>query len=198
MLEPMACRVYCCLAGIALLAGSVLHAQETATSADYFEREVRPILADACFKCHGPSKQESDLRLDSRERMIQGGASGSAIVPSRPEASRLITAIRHEGDLKMPPQAKLTEAQIAAVTHWVKTGAPWPSEAATPTNSNDAARTHWAFQPVRDPPVPAMEGNDSPNPIDAFIAAKLTAASLVRSQPADRRTLARRVSFGLT
>src|SRR5438093_13569430 len=113
---------------MALLSSSVVRAEEPRASLDYFEREVRPILADTCFKCHGADKQESDLRLDSRARLLQGGVSGPAVVPGQPERSLLVAAIRHVGDLKMPPQAKLTEAQIAAVTHWVKLGAPWPSE----------------------------------------------------------------------
>jgi uncharacterized protein DUF1553/uncharacterized protein DUF1549/cytochrome c len=196
--KPVAYRMKGCVPIIVLLAGSFLHAQEPRAGADYFEREVRPILADACFKCHGAAKQESDLRLDSRERMLQGGVLGPAVVPGESEKSLLIAAIRHEGDLKMPPQARLTEAQIAAVMHWVRMGAPWPVETAAPTNVEDAARMHWAFQPVRDPPVPQVEGNNSPNPIDAFIRANLAEAGLTGSPPADRRTLARRVSFGLT
>jgi hypothetical protein len=123
---------------------------------DYFEREVRPILVDSCQKCHGPDKQESDLRLDSREAAVKGGVTGPAIVPGDPAKSLLIAAIRHEGDLQMPPKAKLTEAQIAAVTHWVKLGAPWPTESAADSKIRDAARTHWAFQPVRDTPVPVF------------------------------------------
>src|SRR5262245_44464048 len=84
VLTSQACHVHCCLAGIALLASPVLCAQEPRAGAEYFEREVRPVLADACFKCHGPAKQESDLRLDSRERLMQGGVSGPAVVPGQP------------------------------------------------------------------------------------------------------------------
>src|SRR5262245_55370702 len=128
MLKPSACHTCCYVVGLALLATSVLHAQGTQAGTDYFVREVRTILADTCFQCHSSDKQESDLRLDSRDSMLQGGVLGPAIVPGQPEKSLLIAAIRHEGDLKMPPQAKLTEAQIAAVAHWIRIGAPWPSQ----------------------------------------------------------------------
>jgi hypothetical protein len=119
-------------------------------------------------------------------------------VPGDPTQSLLIAAIRHEGDFQMPPKAKLTEAQIAAVTHWVKLGAPWPATGGSISSINEAAKTHWAFQPLRNPQVPAVPGNDSPNPIDAFIRQKLAAAGLQPSPAADRRALIRRATYGLT
>src|SRR5262249_54890941 len=115
---------------------------------DYFEREVRPVLVDTCQKCHGAKKQSGGLSLETRERLLRGGASGPAIVPGRPEKSLLISAIHHDGDLKMPPKSKLTEAQIAALTRWVQLGAPWPRPPAVAAAA-DAVRTHWAFRPVK-------------------------------------------------
>src|SRR4051812_13877625 len=94
-----------------------------------FENRVRPILAVRCVKCHGPQKQESNLRLDSRAAMMQGGASGPAIVPGRPEESLLVKAVRHKGDLQMPPDTPLKDEQIAMLTQWVADGAPWPDNA---------------------------------------------------------------------
>jgi hypothetical protein len=130
--------------------------------------------------------------------MLQGGASGPAVIPGQPERSLFIAAIKHMGDLKMPPEAKLTEAQIAAVSQWVRMGAPWPSETAGSAHSLRATQAHWAFQPVRDPPTPEIPGNGSPSPIDAFIQARQVEAGLQGSPPADRRTLARRVYYSLT
>jgi mono/diheme cytochrome c family protein len=182
----------------ALLFPAAARADDAAEALDQFEREVRPVLIENCQKCHGPEKQESDLRLDTRASLLEGGVSGAAIVPGDPDKSLLIEAIRQEGDLQMPPKGKLTEAQIAAVSRWIKLGAPWPAKSAAPAKGGDAARTHWAFQPVRDPPVPTVEGNASPNPIDAFIRARLKAEGLTRSPPADPRTLIRRASFDLT
>jgi len=185
------------LAALVLLAAGAVCAEEPRAALDYFEREVRPILVDHCQKCHGAGKQESDLRLDSREALLKGGVSGPAIVSGQPGKSTLIAAIRHEGDIKMPPKSKLTEAQIAAVTHWVASGAVWPSAIAV-AKSGDSRLTHWAFQPVRDPPVPVVAGDQSANPIDAFVLEKLAAAGLSASPPADRRTLIRRMTVDLT
>ena len=81
-------------------------------SAADFENRVRPLLAARCVKCHGPRKQESNLRLDSRAAMMQGGDSGPAIVPGKAEESLLVKAIRHEGDIQMPPDARLKDEQI--------------------------------------------------------------------------------------
>jgi hypothetical protein len=184
---------------MALLAAAIVRSEEPREALDFFEREVRPVLVEKCFKCHGADKQESNLRLDSRARLIQGGETGPAVVAGDPERSLLIAAIRQEGDIQMPPQGKLTDSQIAAITHWVKLGAPWPGEVSPGAGSKNPSRSpHWAFQPVQDPPVPIVDGNASSNPIDAFVKSKLAAAGLSLSPVADGRTLARRVSYGLT
>src|SRR5262249_46604595 len=90
-----------CLIGV--LSGAVQAAGPSAESVAFFEKEVRPVLAQKCQKCHGPKKQESGLRLDSRAALLQGGERGPAIVPGKPDQSNLIAAIRQQGDLKMPP-----------------------------------------------------------------------------------------------
>ena len=95
-----------------------------------FENRVRPLLVDRCVKCHGPGKQESNLRLDSRAAMMQGGDSGPAIVPGKPGESLLVKAIRHEGDIQMPPNSRLKPDQVATLSRWIAEGAPWPVEAA--------------------------------------------------------------------
>lgn len=182
---------------VALLCAVSLRGEDSPEALEYFEREVRPILVDTCQKCHGEKKQEAELRLDSREALIKGGYSGAAVEPGHPEKSLLIAAVRHEGDTQMPPKQKLPEAQITALVHWVKIGAPWPKEA-TVSKNTDAARTHWAFQPVVDPPVPMVAGNASSNPIDAFVYERLAKAGLAVSPPADRRALIRRATFSVT
>src|SRR6187549_2587946 len=106
MLMPVRCLQRCLLGAVALFVCGAASAEESRAALDYFEREVRPILVDSCQKCHGPDKQESDLRLDSREAAVKGGVTGPAIVPGDPAKSLLIAAIRHEGDLQMPPKAK--------------------------------------------------------------------------------------------
>jgi hypothetical protein len=176
---------------------------QAATAADdealtHFEKSVRPVLVENCLKCHGAEKHEGGLRLDTRESALKGGDTGPAIVPHEPDKSLLVTAIRQTDDLQMPPDQKLTDAQIAAVERWVKLGAPWPKAPLAAPQVANAARTHWAFQPVTDP-VPPVPGNhpQPANPIDAFIAAKLAQAGLVPSPRADRRTLIRRATFDL-
>src|SRR5437762_13405868 len=124
-----------------------------------FEAKVRPLLVDACVQCHGAKKQSSGLRLDSREAILEGGENGPAIVPGDPEKSLLVQAVRytHE-DIRMPPKGKLPEASVAALAEWVKQGAPWPQGTVlSPAARDQAAGSHWAFQPVRDAKPPAVK-----------------------------------------
>ncbi len=167
---------------------------------ELFERQVRPVLVESCQKCHGAQKQEGSLRVDSREALLRGGDRGVAVTPGKPEESLLIAAVRHSDDLAMPPKSKLSEEQISALQRWVELGAPWPGSEPLPALGSDLARTHWAFQPVRDPPVPVDPAASAPggNPIDAFVRSRLAVAGLAPSPPADRRTLIRRATFDLT
>ena len=109
-----------------------------ATGEDLFENKIRPLLADNCYACHTQTKL-GGLRLDSRAALLEGGASGAAIVPGKPEESLLIKAVRHtDDDLKMPMGQKLPDDQIAALVTWVEQGAPWPEEPeAVITRSDD-------------------------------------------------------------
>ena len=166
---------------------------------DAFEATVRPVLADRCLKCHGAQKQSGGLRLDSREAILAGGDSGPAVAPGDPAGSALIRAIRHEGDVKMPPKAKIPDPAIEALTSWVKAGAPWPKGAIAANPSAEAAQTHWAFRPVRKPEPPAVKDAAwVATPVDAFILAALEAKGLTPSPKADKRTLIRRATFDLT
>ncbi|MFN0056032.1 MAG: DUF1553 domain-containing protein [Planctomycetales bacterium] len=172
--------------------------QPTAEQLRFFETAVRPVLVEQCGKCHGADKQWSGLRLDSQEALLRGGDLGPVIVPGKPEESRLILAVRQtDDDLKMPPQGKLTDRQIADLVRWVEMGAPFPAQP-------DAGRArhrdpnHWAFQPPVTPAVPAVQHADwIQSPIDNFILARLESAGLSPAAPADRRALLRRVTFDL-
>ena len=132
----------------------------------------------------------------------RGGDNGPVLVPGDPDQSPLIQAVRHEGDVKMPPKGgKLPEPAARALADWVKMGAPWPadSEPASDDSKAGAAADHWAFQPVRAVEPPAVDDRAwVASPIDAFILARLEAKGLAPSPPADRRTLIRRVTFDLT
>jgi cytochrome c553 len=172
--------------------------------AAFFESKIRPLLADQCFKCHGEKKQKGELRLDSRESILTGGDQGPAIVSGKPTESLLIKAVRQTGDLKMPPDKKLSDAQIADLSHWIALGAPWPAadkaSAAAPVRRpgmqiTDKDRAHWSFQPVRRPELPRTTEN---NPIDAFVSAKRQAKGLTANPPAEPRELIRRLYYDLT
>ncbi len=172
----------------------------------FFESRIRPILADNCFKCHGDKKQRGGLRLDSRAALMSGGDQGAAIMPGKPEESLLLKAVRHEDELKMPPTKKLAKEQIADLTQWVRMGAPWPSSDASSSavrkrefQISERDRAHWAFQPVKRPPVPAVKNRDwVSNSIDAFISAKLEAKQLSPNPPAAKRELIRRIFYDIT
>ena len=85
-----------------------------------FEKEIRPLLVASCQKCHGARKQEGDLRLDSRQALLKGGASGAAIVPGNPSSGTLLAAVNHTGETKMPPSGKLPAGAIASLRKWVE------------------------------------------------------------------------------
>jgi hypothetical protein len=182
-----------------------LRQAESAQRAEFFEAKIRPILEEHCFKCHGPRKQESGLRLDSRERMLRGSDAGPVVRPGHPEDSPLIEAIGHGGAIKMPPKSKLAPQTIADLTNWVQMGLPWPDrlhgtgQGLVEGRAASSAKPHWAFQPIRDPAVPDAKTKAWPRtPVDRFIVARLEAAGLSPSLQADRRTLIRRASFDLT
>jgi hypothetical protein len=170
-------------------------------AAAFFEKQVRPILAANCFRCHGPKVQKADLRLDSRAALLEGGESGPAVVPGNPDRSVLIRAVRYHDTVKMPPKGKLPDRAIQALTAWVKMGAPWPKHPVEGASQKRFSewRKHWAFQPVGRPAFPRVKQADWPlTPIDAFVLAKLEARGMRPARPADRRTLLRRATFDLT
>jgi Protein of unknown function (DUF1553)/Protein of unknown function (DUF1549)/Planctomycete cytochrome C len=175
---------------------------------EFFESRVRPILVDRCLKCHGPAKQSSSLRLDSRAAVLKGGESGPSVVLAKPDQSLLIKAVSHsDAELKMPPSGKLPEPALAALRQWVALGAPWspdrsslvpPGGTAKSAGSAASSSTHWAFQPVSRPALPDVRGHDwQSTAVDAFVLARLEQAGIAPSPPADRRTLIRRATIDL-
>jgi len=167
---------------------------------EFFEKKIRPLLIERCVSCHGPKKQWSNFRLDTRDGLLKGGDLGAAVMPMKPEESPLLAAIKHEGELIMPPEPapKLSDAEIADLTHWIAIGAPWTPENTTTKGSKDAKK-HWAFQPIQDPAIPAPEASLAlMTPIDSFVQSKLAENNLASSPPADRRTIIRRAYMDLT
>ena len=174
-------------------------------SLEFFEKEIRPLLASRCYECHSAETATpfAGLRLDRREDLIKGGVSGPAVVPGMPEASSLIQRVQGRPAL-MPPTGALSDAQIQSLIEWVKMGAPWPDIEEAPEAPADGfdlearKRSHWAWQPVRSVPPPAVAGADWPRlPMDRFILARLEQEGLEPAPAADRHTLIRRLSYDL-
>jgi hypothetical protein len=181
-------------------------AEPTPEALDFFEREIRPLLVARCHECHGDvDKLKGGLSLRSRSGVLQGGETGPAAVPGKPAESLLVEAIRYQG-LKMPPKAKLPEAEIEKLVRWVEMGLPWPGGDASPSAAaaetgfaiSEAQRQFWSFQPVRQQTPPTVrDAAWCRTPIDWFILARLEARGLQPNPAADRRTLVRRVTFDL-
>ena len=151
-----------------------------------FDRDIRPILSENCYACHGPGEQEAGLRLDSAEEAARRLASGMrAIVAGDAAASEMIVRINaaDPGVIMPPPHSKktLTAEQKELLTRWIKAGA--------------AYEKHWSYRPITRPEVPAGE---AANPIDRFLGDALAGAKLPVNAEADRPTLIRRLSFALT
>ena len=140
---------------------------------DFFEKQVRPVLAAQCWNCHSEKKSESGLRLDSREAVLKGGDRGEVVKPREASASLLIHAVRRDGELQMPPNGRLSMEQVAALTKWIELGLPWPREVAGSAQAQ-AWGSHWAFQPVTKPSVPVIDKDSwSQSTVDRFVLEKL-------------------------
>jgi hypothetical protein len=175
-----------------LFAGGVRTAGADGPGPVDFSRDVRPILSDHCFACHGPDQKQrqAGLRLDTRDGAFGALQDGNhAVVPGKPDESDLVFRVEaEEPELRMPPPKggkPLTAEQIATLRRWVEQGAPWSS--------------HWSFEPPRPVEPPATKDAAWPrNPIDRFILARLEQEGLTPSPEADRTTLIRRVTLDLT
>jgi hypothetical protein len=173
---------------------------------EFFEKKIRPVLVEHCYSCHADGKKEpkGSLRLDSRAALLIGGDSGPAIVPGKPNESKLIEAIRYTNtDLLMPPKSKLSDTAINDLTEWVKIGAPWPGADAKTVKKQEfdvQARksTHWAWQPLSQPIPPSVQQKDRvQTPIDQFILAELEKRNLKPATTIARTALIRRLYFDL-
>ena len=194
----------------ALLAGAAA-AEPDPAGIEFFEKKIRPIFVEHCYKCHckEAEKIKGGLLLDTRDGLLKGGDTGPAIVAGNADQSLLIKAVRYtDEDLQMPPRksgGKLSDEQIADLVAWVKMGAPDPRTSAAivqqgpPLSDPDKVREHWAFKPIRHPAPPVVKNKRwVNNPIDAFVLARLEARNLTPSRQADKRTLIRRATYDLT
>ena len=179
----------------------------TSEQRDFFEKKIRPVLADKCYKCHSEKaeKIKGGLVLDTREGIRRGGDNGPAVVPGDLQESLLIEAVRYANkDFAMPPKkegGKLADEVIKDFEKWVQMGAPDPRDgAAKVVKKYDAekAKEWWAFQPVKKPAVPAVKDAAwAKSDLDRFVLAGLEAKGLKPVADADKLTLIRRVYFDL-
>lgn len=188
---------------VVLLSGSALQAADD-TGIAFFETSIRPLLVAHCQACHGPDKQESDLRLDTYAGIMTGGVTGPAVVAGEPKQSLLLTAVEYgDATLQMPPKGKLSKQQIADFRRWIEMGAPHPDATGVvrPRSGKidyETGRQFWAFQPLRRPALPETARDPwVQTPVDAFILSQLSAHGLKPVPRADRRVLIRRVTFDL-
>ena len=174
---------------------------------EFFEKNVRPIFTEHCYKCHSTAEgvSKGGLLMDSRAAILAGGDQGPAAVPGDLKKSLLIVAVHQtDPELSMPPRKsgpKLSDAKIAALEKWIMMGAPAPTGAgaAKLTGLSQKARDHWAFKPVGNYPVPtklSMPGWCQ-NEVDAFVMAKLDQFGLKPSPSADGEALLRRLNYDL-
>ncbi|MBS1810191.1 MAG: DUF1553 domain-containing protein [Acidobacteria bacterium] len=160
-----------------------------------FDRDIRPIFAQHCFKCHGEQKQSGGLRLDTKAFAIRGGV----IVAGKALESRLYQRIIAPDGEQMPPAGeRLTAEQIALIKSWIEAGANWPdAESKSASETTATPPKHWAWQPIKKSAVPETQNPKlkTRNSIDAFISTRLAQSGLTMSPEADRRTLIRRLYF---
>ena len=174
------------------LPSALLRADDRA-AIDFFEKSIRPLIAERCQSCHGAAKAKAGLRLTDRESLMKGGDSGPAVVPNAPDESRLVQAVRYLGELKMPPKQKLSRPQIEALERWVASGRlavefvagqPYSHDhGGFPADHRTTTMVGLPARPERAPP--SVSGpHDARNEIDEFL---LDAAALARDHSRRRR-----------
>jgi mono/diheme cytochrome c family protein len=175
---------------------------------ELFRESVLPILREHCFECHTGEELRGGLRLDSRAGLMTGGDSGPAFDEQDPEASLILEAVRYEG-YEMPPRGKLPAESIEKIAMWIAAGAPYTPDMqgsddqqraeAPGADVSESDRQFWSFQPLADPPVPAVANQAYvANPIDAFVAAQLERVGLETGTAAEPADLIRRLHYDLT
>jgi hypothetical protein len=188
------------LAGLAALAGAARGQEPSA--GEFFERKIRPLLANRCYECHShkAKRPEGGLLLDTSAGIRAGGDNGKLISADKLDASLLLEVIRYDGDLQMPPGGKLPAAEIALIETWLERGAALPEDGTVTAAAKGIdfaeGRKFWSFQPAR-ASLPPQELEHSSTLIDAFLQVKRAERGLASAPPADRATLIRRAKFDL-
>ncbi len=196
---------------LASLRGEEAPAAPSPEGLEFFEKKIRPLFVAHCNECHSAesSEPEGNLRLDTAAGWRRGGTGGPAIVPGDPDASLLMRAVRYkDSELQMPPENKLSDAEIDVLAQWIKMGAPDPRQGgeegpASPRKlvglSIAEGKEFWAFRPVVRPELPPVrEMSLVATPVDRFVIAALEEKGLAPTAAASRAVLIRRAYFDLT
>jgi len=173
----------------------------------FFESKIRPVLVKHCYECHSQAalekgKIKGGLQLDTRAGIRKGGDTGAAVVPGNPDESLLLSALRQEKSLEMPPKGPLPDSILRDFEKWITMGAPDPrdgelQEIVKPTDFAKA-REFWSLRPITKPELPIVEESDwAETPLDHFVIEKLRENSLQPNEVAEWRTLIRRLYFDL-
>jgi hypothetical protein len=170
----------------------------------FFETKIRPVLVEHCYSCHSQEAKtvQGNLLLDSPSLMRKGGDSGPAVVPSKPDESLLLSALKYDA-FQMPPKGKLSDEIIENFSKWIADGAFDPRVDGTPSlapsmdQKREAAKTHWSFQPVKSYPVPDAASDWSYSPFDRFIELKAKEGGIAIAKDAEKSALLRRMYLDL-
>ena len=169
-----------------------------------FAGDIKPLFRKYCFECHGRGAEHGGFSLGTRVRMVDGGESGRAVMPGRSISSALIHRIAgFDAERVMPPEGpRMSAAEVGLIRSWIDQGAIWPEGEDEPDPQLQRFKSHWSFQPLRQPVVPAPEKPESEQwvrgPVDRFIVAALEQQHLQPASEASRHELLRRVHFDLT
>ena len=172
-----------------------------AEKVEFFNSQVKPILQQNCFQCHGGGDEvEGGLQLTSREQMLEGGNYGPAVSLESPADSFLLEMIGYgQETAQMPPDGRLDDTSLEILAKWINIGLPYPVQDSDSQPDAKPATDYWAYRPLKRPQVPSVNASDwINNPIDAFILAKLEVHGLTPAAPANKLTLIRRIYYDLT
>ncbi len=172
-----------------------------AEKVEFFNSQVKPILQQNCFQCHGGEDAvEGGLELTSREKILEGGNYGPAVSLENPADSFLLAMVGYgQETAQMPPDGRLNDASLEILAKWINLGFPYPVQGTDVQPIPKTTSDYWAYRPLKRPQVPSVEASAwISNPIDAFILAKLEANNLTPATPASKLTLIRRVYYDLT
>ena len=191
--------VFLCL----LVSLNIGHANDLsdAEQVEFFNSQVKPILQQNCFQCHGGGGEvEGGLELTSREKIIEGGDYGPAVSLENPADSFLLEMVGYGQEMaQMPPDGRLDDTALEILAKWINLGLPYPVQDTDVQPIPKTVSNYWAYRPLKRPQVPLVNASDwVSNPIDAFILTKLEAHGLTPAAPASKLTLIRRVYYDLT